>query len=83
MTSYECHPIHRHPADESPPLFAFSSTVSAIRAYVEHTLQHPVNHVIIHTIRARIKVHLGTHSDNTVNVVRGSRIVSISLVLNT
>jgi hypothetical protein len=28
-------PIYRHPADESPPLSAFSSTVSLIREHVQ------------------------------------------------
>jgi hypothetical protein len=28
-------PVYRHPADESPPLSAFSATVSLIREHVE------------------------------------------------
>jgi len=56
ITYYETYPIYIHPSYESPPLLAFSPTVSAIRAHVEHTLQHPENHVLIqlyHTARTR------------------------------
>ena len=75
MKSY---PIYRHPADESPPLLAFSPTVSAIRAHVEHTLQHPVNHVLIQLYRTGAD-YISEHSDKTIDVVRGSRIVNLSL----
>ncbi|KAF8460447.1 hypothetical protein DFH94DRAFT_858381 [Russula ochroleuca] len=72
------YPIYRHPADESPPLRAFSATVSAIRAHVEHTLQHPVNHVLIQLYRTGAD-YISEHSDKTIDVVRGSRIVNLSL----
>lgn len=75
---YESYPIYRHPADESPPLLAFSPTVSAIRAHVEHTLQHPVNHVLIQLYRTGAD-YISEHSDKTIDVVRGSRIVNLSL----
>jgi len=72
------YPIYRHPADESPPLLAFSPTVSAIRAHVEHTLKHPVNHVLIQLYRTGAD-YISEHSDKTIDVVRGSRIVNLSL----
>jgi hypothetical protein len=75
---YESYPIYRHPADESPPLLAFSPTVSAIRTHVEHTLQHPVNHVLIQLYRTGADF-ISEHSDKTIDVVRGSRIVNLSL----
>ena len=53
MICYES-PLYGNPAVESPPLLAFSPTVFAIRAHVEHTLQLLVNHVISQlTARAR------------------------------
>ena len=72
------YPIYRHPADESPPLLAFSPTVSIIRAHVEHTLHHPVNHVLIQLYRTGAD-YISEHSDKTIDVVRGSRIVNLSL----
>ncbi|KAF8492084.1 hypothetical protein F5888DRAFT_247777 [Russula emetica] len=72
------YPIYRHPADESPSLLAFSPTVSAIRTHVEHTLQHPVNHVLIQLYRTGAD-YISEHSDKTIDVVRGSRIVNLSL----
>ncbi|KAN0103992.1 hypothetical protein V8E52_011422 [Russula decolorans] len=72
------YPVYRHPADESPPLLAFSPTVSAIRTHVEHTLQHPVNHVLIQLYRTGAD-YISEHSDKTIDVVRGSRIVNLSL----
>jgi hypothetical protein len=52
--------------------------VSAIRAHVEKTLQHPVNHVLIQLYRTGAD-YISEHSDKTVDVVRGSRIVNLSL----
>ncbi|KAH9984292.1 hypothetical protein BJV77DRAFT_1072254 [Russula vinacea] len=72
------YPIYRHPADESPPLRAFSATVSAIRTHVERALQHPVNHVLIQLYRTGAD-YISEHSDKTIDVVRGSRIVNLSL----
>ncbi|KAH9981681.1 hypothetical protein BJV74DRAFT_778556 [Russula compacta] len=72
------YPIYRHPADESPPLRAFSPTVSAIRTHVERALQHPVNHVLIQLYRTGAD-YISEHSDKTIDVLRGSRIVNLSL----
>ena len=52
--------------------------MSAIRAHVEKALQHPVNHVLIQLYRTGAD-YISEHSDKTVDVVRGSRIVNLSL----
>ena len=49
-----------------------------IRAHVEKALQHPVNHVLIQLYRTGAD-YISEHSDKTVDVVRGSRIVNLSL----
>jgi len=72
------YPIYRHPADESPSLRPFSPTVSRIRAHVERALQHLVNHVLIQLYRTGAD-YISEHSDKTIDVVRGSRIVNLSL----
>ncbi|EWC48895.1 hypothetical protein DRE_00200 [Drechslerella stenobrocha 248] len=71
-------PVYRHPADESPPLLPFSKTVEAIRAHVERTLKHPVNHVLIQLYRGGTD-YISEHSDKTLDIVRGSSIVNVSL----
>ncbi|KAI0065126.1 hypothetical protein BV25DRAFT_1927348 [Artomyces pyxidatus] len=71
-------PIYRHPADSSPPLLPFSPTVSLIREHVERVLNHPVNHVLIQHYRTGAD-YISEHSDKTVDVVRGSNIVNVSL----
>ena len=71
-------PIYRHPADESPALCPFSPTVSLIRAHVQQALDHPVNHVLIQHYRSGAD-YISEHSDKTIDVVRGSKIVNVSL----
>ncbi|KAF8554866.1 hypothetical protein OG21DRAFT_1411753 [Imleria badia] len=71
-------PIYRHPADESPALCPFSPTVSLIRAHVQQVLDHPVNHVLIQHYRSGAD-YISEHSDKTIDVVRGSKVVNVSL----
>ncbi|KAJ7121979.1 hypothetical protein C8R43DRAFT_1136260 [Mycena crocata] len=71
-------PIYRHPADESPPLHPFSATVDLIRQHVQKILHHPVNHVLIQFYRTGTD-YISEHSDKTIDVVRGSNIVNVSL----
>ncbi|KAG1729357.1 uncharacterized protein EDB91DRAFT_1159872 [Suillus paluster] len=71
-------PIYRHPADECPPLRRFSPTVASIREHVEKVLDHPVNHVLIQHYRSGAD-YISEHSDKTIDVVRGSKVVNVSL----
>ncbi|KAJ7689545.1 hypothetical protein B0H17DRAFT_633863 [Mycena rosella] len=71
-------PVYRHPADESPPLHPFSPTVNSIREHVQKILQHPVNHVLIQFYRTGTD-YISEHSDKTIDVIRGSNIVNVSL----
>ncbi|KAI0044577.1 hypothetical protein FA95DRAFT_1562112 [Auriscalpium vulgare] len=71
-------PIYRHPADSTPPLLPFSPTVSLIRQHVEKVLKQPVNHVLIQHYRTGAD-YISEHSDKTVDVVRGSSIVNVSI----
>ena len=52
--------------------------MSKIRAHVERALQHPVNHVLIQLYRTGAD-YISEHSDKTIDVVRDSRIVNLSL----
>ncbi|KAL5048609.1 hypothetical protein BDW71DRAFT_15331 [Aspergillus fruticulosus] len=71
-------PIYRHPADESPPLKPFTSTVDQVRVLVERILGHPLNHVLIQLYRDG-QDRISDHSDKTLDIVRGSSICNVSL----
>jgi nicotinamidase-related amidase/alkylated DNA repair dioxygenase AlkB len=71
-------PLYRHPSDESPPLLAFSPTVSLIRAKVEEKLGHVINHVLIQFYRNGLD-HISEHSDKTLDIVPGTFIANVSL----
>jgi nicotinamidase-related amidase/alkylated DNA repair dioxygenase AlkB/glutathione S-transferase len=71
-------PIYRHPADESPPLLPFSNTVMAIKSTVEEAIHHPLNHVLIQLYRTGAD-NISDHSDKTLDIVRGSNIVNVSI----
>ncbi|MCJ1311897.1 hypothetical protein MMC25_005570 [Agyrium rufum] len=71
-------PVYRHPADESPPLLPFSPTIQRVRAEVEHLLQQPFNHALIQLYRDG-QDNISEHSDKTLDIVRESSVINLSL----
>ncbi|KAI4266155.1 MAG: hypothetical protein L6R38_008918, partial [Xanthoria sp. 2 TBL-2021] len=71
-------PIYRHPADESPPLLPFTPCVGKIRKELEQSLQQPFNHVLIQLYRDG-NDNISEHSDKTLDIVRDSAIVNMSI----
>lgn len=71
-------PIYRHPADESPPLLPFDATVDSLRQVCEKLVGHKLNHVLIQHYRTS-EDNISEHSDKTLDIVRGSSIVNLSL----
>ncbi|KIY63854.1 hypothetical protein CYLTODRAFT_493575 [Cylindrobasidium torrendii FP15055 ss-10] len=71
-------PVYRHPADESPVLHPFTPTVAAIARVVSTKLNHPVNHVLIQHYRNGADF-ISEHSDKSIDIVRSSSIVNVSL----
>lgn len=71
-------PIYRHPADESPELLAFDATVDKLRKAAEKVVGHPLNHALIQWYR-NSEDNISEHSDKTLDIVRGSSIVNLSL----
>lgn len=55
-------PIYRHPADESPPLLPFTTTVQRVREEVQELLSQPFNHVLIQLYRHG-EDNISEHSD--------------------
>ena len=52
--------------------------MSRIRVAVEERLKHPVNHVLIQHYRSG-KDYISEHSDKTIDVAAGSKIVNVSI----
>ena len=71
-------PIYRHPADESPELLPFDAAVNMMRKAAEKIVQHPLNHALIQWYR-NSEDNISEHSDKTLDIVRGSSIVNMSL----
>ena len=60
-------PIYRHPADESPPLLPWSSTIDRIRKEVEIILSQPFNHALVQLYRDG-QDNISEHSDKVCNL---------------
>ncbi|KAI1608749.1 hypothetical protein EDD37DRAFT_387832 [Exophiala viscosa] len=71
-------PIYRHPADESPELLPFDSIVGMLREAAERAVGHRLNHALVQMYRSS-EDNISEHSDKTLDIVRGSSIVNLSL----
>lgn len=71
-------PLYRHPADEQPALCGFTPTVDAIRRAVEARVGHRLNHCLLQLYRDG-RDWIGEHADKTLDLVRPSNIVNVSL----
>jgi len=71
-------PLYRHPADEQPPLTAWSPTIDAIRREAEQIIGHPLNHCLIQLYRHG-RDWIGKHADKTLDVRPESFIVNVSI----
>jgi alkylated DNA repair dioxygenase AlkB len=70
-------PVYRHPSDQSPPLLNFTPTVLLVKEAAEKVVGHPLNHVLIQLYRDG-KDYISEHSDKSLDIVRGSKIVNAS-----
>jgi nicotinamidase-related amidase/alkylated DNA repair dioxygenase AlkB len=71
-------PLYRHPADEQPPLMQWTPAVDTIRQEVERRIGHPLNHCLIQLYRNG-RDWIGEHADKTLDVMRPSFIVNVSI----
>ena len=71
-------PLYRHPADESPPMVPFSPLIQQIRREAESILAHRFNHALIQLYRDGVD-NISEHSDKTLDIVRDSVIVNVSI----
>lgn len=70
-------PVYRHPSDQSLPLMQFSPLVRHLRDRAEEFVGHSLNHVLIQLYRSGTDF-ISEHSDKTLDIVRGSKIVNVS-----
>jgi nicotinamidase-related amidase/alkylated DNA repair dioxygenase AlkB len=71
-------PLYRHPADAQPPLTHWTPTIDLIRQEVERRIGHPLNHCLIQLYRNG-RDFIGEHADKTLDVMRPSFIINVSL----
>jgi alkylated DNA repair dioxygenase AlkB len=71
-------PLYRHPADAQPPLTAWTPTVNLIRRSVAASIGHPLNHCLIQLYRHG-RDWISEHADKTLDLVRPSSIINVSL----
>lgn len=70
-------PVYRHPSDQTIALLPWSETVNVVRDEAEKLVEHPLNHVLIQIYRGGTDF-ISEHSDKTLDVVRGSKILNVS-----
>ena len=71
-------PVYRHPADTLPKIHTWSKTVNIVRKEIEKHLGHPLNHALIQYYRDG-KDFISEHSDKTIDIAHGTKIVNLSL----
>jgi alkylated DNA repair dioxygenase AlkB len=74
----ENEPVYRHPTDVQPALTNWTPTVLEIKDYINHRIGQNVNHVLIQLYRSG-NDNIGPHSDKTLDITRGTAILTLSL----
>ena len=72
-----CMPIYRHPSDSSLPLLHWSPAVLRIKMEAEKRVGHELNHALIQLYRGGTD-SISEHTDKTLDIVAGSKIVNAS-----
>lgn len=71
-------PIYRHPADFHPELTIWTPAMQEIRDIVSERLKSEINHALIQLYRSGHD-SIGEHSDKTLDIARGSSVMTLSL----
>ena len=71
-------PVYRHPTDVQPALTNWTPTVLEIKDYINDLIGQKVNHVLIQLYRSGSD-NIGPHSDKTLDITRGTAILTVSL----
>ncbi len=71
-------PLYRHPVDGQPALRDWTPVVDRLRQATEERIGHPLNHCLLQLYRNG-RDWISAHSDKTLDLVRPSFIVNVSL----
>lgn len=71
-------PLYRHPADEQPDVVAWTPTILRIKEQLEVKVGQTFNHVLIQQYRSGLD-YISPHADKTLDILKGSAIVNVSL----
>jgi len=77
VDEFGCMPVYRHPSDSSLPLLHWSPTVLQAKLYAEQLVEHDLNHALIQLYRGGTD-NISEHTDKTLDIVHGSKIVNVS-----
>ena len=70
-------PLYRHPSDQTLPVQVWTPAVEQVRTAAEEVVGHPLNHALIQLYRSGHD-YISEHSDKTLDIVPGSKIVNVS-----
>ncbi|RMY99648.1 hypothetical protein D0860_08237 [Hortaea werneckii] len=70
-------PVYRHPSDHTLPLHPWTSAVDNVRKAAERAVGHSLNHALIQLYRGGVD-YISEHSDKTLDIEKGSKIVNVS-----
>lgn len=70
-------PVYRHPSDQTLPIEKWTPTVDQVRRAAEEVVGHPLNHALIQLYRSGSD-YISEHSDKTLDIAKGSKIVNVS-----
>ncbi|KAI7487431.1 hypothetical protein KC357_g2503 [Hortaea werneckii] len=70
-------PVYRHPSDHTLPLHPWTSSADNVRKAAERAVGHPLNHALIQLYRGGVD-YISEHSDKTLDIEKGSKIVNVS-----
>ncbi|KAI6829872.1 hypothetical protein KC340_g8769 [Hortaea werneckii] len=70
-------PVYRHPSDHTLPLHPWTSAVDSVHKAAETAVGHPLNHALIQLYRGGVD-YISEHSDKTLDIEKGSKIVNVS-----
>ncbi|KAI7617360.1 hypothetical protein KC346_g5516, partial [Hortaea werneckii] len=70
-------PVYRHPSDHTLPLHPWTSAVDNVRKAAERAVGHSLNHALLQLYRGGVD-YISEHSDKTLDIEKGSKIVNVS-----
>ncbi|CAF0764086.1 unnamed protein product [Didymodactylos carnosus] len=75
------YPLYRHPVDIQLILHSYTQTVQSIADYLSNYMNQRFNHALIQHYRTA-NDNISSHSDKTLDIIKNSLIVSLSLYQN-